>query len=226
MAHQIDDSRGAALRSRVVKSRTSAWLGLLLFAAAPAASAQEPPPAMMGWTGWAQCKITIEAPGYSHRETHEWRITGDGTRQRNVGIFPATWTVTGEGTLRRVNGPTTTTAQWTINGTLGTLTIGSTLHLDRVTIQRWTNHGPARGGLTGNEVSTTNGVARSRFVVLDVQQWAFPLVENPIKSTRMTGSSSLPFDGARGPMAPAGSVGASACTWDFSRDGSASPPPK
>ena len=180
--------------------------------------AQAPQPVAQSWSGWAQCRITIQASGYSHRETHLWTMTGAGTRNANMEIYPASWTVTGDGSLQRVNGPTAVSAQWTVSGALQNVTIGTTLHLDRITVQRWTNHGPARSGLTGTETSTTNGVPRSRAVVLDVQQWAFPAIETGTTSTRATGSNTLPFDGLRGPLnPPSGAMGTAACTWDFAR---------
>jgi hypothetical protein len=189
--------------------------------------AQAPQPVAQGWTGWAQCQITIQGPGYSHGETHVWKVAGEPTRQGNMEISPMTWTVTGNGSLQRVSGPTTVSAQWTVNGTLQNVTSGATLHLDRITIHRWTNHGPARSALTGTEVTTTNGAARSRVVVLDVQQWAFPGVETGTTGTRATGSNTVPFDGLRGPMnPPSGAIGTAACTWDFARGGvSPSAPP-
>ncbi len=200
---------------------------LALLIAAPGL-AQVPQPVAQGWSGWAHCDITIQASGYSHREIHLWTMTGAGTRNANVEIYPATWTVTGNGSLQRLNGPTMVSAQWTVNGTLQNVTIGTTLHADRITVQRWTNHGPARSGLTGTEISTTNGVARSRSVILDVQQWAFPGIEAGTTSTRATGSTTLPFDGLRGPMNPPGdAVGTAACAWDFARGGvsPSTPPP-
>jgi hypothetical protein len=208
-------------------SRTVSLLALFVLAAVRHAFPQAPPPAMQAWSGWAQCQITIRAPGYEHNETHVWKVAGGPTKNGNMEISPMTWTVTGSGSLRWVSGPTATTANWTVNGMLGTLTVGSTLHLDRITIQRWTNHGPARGALTGTEVTTTNGVPRSRAVVLDVQQWAFPGVEGATTSARMTGSNSVPFDGLRGPLnPPSGAMGTAKCEWDFARSGStASPPP-
>ena len=203
--------------------RTGSLIALSVLAAVPQIFAQTPASPMQAWTGWAQCQITIQAPGYSHSETHLWTVAGAGTKNANMEISPMTWTVTGSGSLQRTNGPTAVTAQWTVNGTLGNLTMGATLHRDRITIQRWTNHGPARGALTGTEISTTNGVPRSRLVVLDVQQWAFPGVETGTTSTRATGSNSLPFAGLRGPMNPPnGAMGTAACTWDFAR-GASSP---
>jgi hypothetical protein len=200
---------------------------LSLVIAAPV-MAQAPQPVAPSWAGWAQCQISIQAPGYTHRETHLWTMTGAGTPNANMEIYPTSWTVTGDGSLQRVNGPTMVSAQWTVNGTLPNVTIGTTRHLDRITVQRWTNHGPARSGLTGTEITTINGVARSRPVVLDVQQWAFPPIATGTASTRATGSNSLPFDGLRGPLnPPSGAMGTAACTWDFARGGASpsAPPP-
>ena len=39
------------------------------------------------WAGWAQCQITIQAPGYSHRETHLWTITGPGATNATAAGF-------------------------------------------------------------------------------------------------------------------------------------------
>jgi hypothetical protein len=134
-------------------------------------------------------------------------------------IYPTTWTVSGDGVLQRVSGPTTKTAQWKGDGTLSTVEIGFTRHLDRITVQRWTGHGPARGAFTGAETTTVNGASRSRPVALDVQQWTFPASQTGLAGTRITGSSTVPFDGARGPMAPGGvgAKGTATCTWDFTR---------
>ena len=206
----------------IPKRRFFAALALLI-TSMPLAVAQQPPQA--GWAGWAVCAITIQGPGYTHSETHLWTITGPGTTQANMAIYPTTWTVNGEGTLDRVSGPTRVSAQWRVNGTLPNVTIGTTLHLNRITVQRWTNHGPARGGLIGTEIRTVNNVGQSRPVVLDVQQWAFPGVETGTTSTRASGSKATQFDGARGPMAPPGSVGVARCEWDFVRGGSPSAPP-
>src|SRR5688500_13425664 len=76
-------------------------------------TAQTAQPVAQGWTGWAQCQLTIQAPGYSHSETHLWKVAGSPTKQGNMEISPMTWTVVGSGSLQLVSGPTTRTAQWT-----------------------------------------------------------------------------------------------------------------
>lgn len=204
--------------------RPTFLLALAWIFSAPAVFAQTP--VAQGWAGWAQWQITIQAPGYNHSETHQWTITGGGTKNANMEIYPTSWTVTGSGSLERVSGPTRVSAQWRVNGMLPNVTIGTTLHLDRITIQRWTNHGPARSGLIGTETRTVNGMGRSSPVVLDVQQWAFPATATGTASTRATGSNTVRFDGARGPLAPPGAMGSAACTWDFASGASkpAAPP--
>jgi hypothetical protein len=174
-------------------------------------------PISQNWTGWAQCELTIQAPGYSHGETHLWTITSAGIQRANMEIYPTTWTVTGAGSLHRVSGPTTVSAQWNGTGTLTNVEIGFTRHLDRITFQRWTGHGPARGAFTGSEIRTTNGSGVSRNVFFDVQQWTFPAGRDTLTSTRITGSNRRPFNGARGPLAPGGAMGTAACRWDFAR---------
>lgn len=179
-------------------------LFVLSLLAVTAAFAQTPPPAVQTWAGWAQCQIAIEAPGYSHGETHRWEITGAGTRQSNVEVYPATWTVSGAGSLQR-RGRTLVPEQWTGSGTLTNVEIGFTRHLDRITFQRWSGAGPARGAYTGAETRPS----------MDVQQWAFPAGQDSLTSTRITGSNTSTFNGAVGPLAPADAKGTATCTWDF-----------
>ena len=177
---------------------------LLSLSAVTAAFAQTPLPAVQTWAGWAQCQIAIEGPGYSHAETHRWEITGAGTRQSNVEVYPATWTVTGAGSLQR-RGRTLVPERWSGNGTLTNVEIGFTRHLDRITFQRWSGAGPARGAYTGAETRPS----------MDVQQWAFPAGQDSLTSTRITGSNTSTFNGAVGPLAPADAKGTATCTWDF-----------
>ncbi len=185
-------------------NRQSLPLLLSSLVAVTAVSAQTPPPAARTWAGWAQCQIAIDATGYQHRETHRWEITGAGTRQSNVEIYPATWTVTGAGSLQR-RGRTLVPEQWSGKGTLTNVEIGFTRHLDRITFQRWSGAGPARGAYTGAETRPS----------MDVQQWAFPAGQDSLTSTRITGSNTSNFNGAVGPLAPADAKGTAACAWDF-----------
>jgi hypothetical protein len=209
-------------------NRDTCLVSLLLLGLAAPALAQTASAPAQAWAGSAECKIAIQAPGYTHREAHVWTITGAGTTRANMEIYPATWSVTGDGVLQRVSGPTTVNAQWAGGGTLDKVEIGFTQHLDRITVQRWTGHGPARSAYKGTETTTVNAASRSRVLALDVQQWAFPASATGTTSTRINGSSTVPFDGARGPMAPGGvgAMGTAACTWDFARGGSPPPAPK
>lgn len=194
----------------------------LATASSTLASAQQSPQG--GWAGQALCAITIQGPGYSHQETHLWIITGAGKTSANMTIYPTTWSVRGVGSLSRVSGPTRVEAQWSVNGALQDVTIATTLHADRITIQRWTNHGPARGALTGTETTTVNGAGTSRHLDQDVQQWAFPLIETGTRSTLAHGAKGSQFNGALGPLAPPGSMGIAKCEWDFTRAESRSAP--
>lgn len=199
-----------------LRRRSVTFIVMGLACVVPDASPQSPSSLHLPWTGWAQCQITIQAPGYTHRETHQWTITGGGTRNANMEISPATWTVTGNGSGERMSGDTTLSAQWQVDGTVPNVEIGVTRHVDRITVQRWTGHGPARGALTG--VETIGGASRPRSIVSDVQQWVFPRVEGATTSTRIAGSSTERFDGVRGPVnPPAGAQGSVACSWDFTR---------
>jgi hypothetical protein len=207
-------------------NRSCLPLVLLSLMTATAAFAQTPPPPVsQPWAGWARCQLSIQGPGYAHSETHLWTITGAGIQRANMEIYPTRWTVSGVGSLARDNGPTRVSAQWSGTGTLPNVEIGFTRHLNRITFQRWTGHGPAREAFRGAETRTTNGTGVSRMLRLDVQQWTFPAGQTTLTSTRITGSNSVPFNGARGPMGPTGAFGTAACTWDFARGASPSSPP-
>jgi hypothetical protein len=185
-------------------NRPSLLFGVLSITAVTATFAQTPAPVAQTWAGFAQCQIAIEGPGYTHAETHRWEITGAGTRQSNLEIYPATWTVTGAGSLQR-RGRTLVPEQWSGTGTLTNVEIGFTRHLDRITFQRWSGAGPARGAYTGAESRPS----------MDIQQWAFPASQDSLTSTRITGSATSHFNGAVGPLAPADAKGTATCTWDF-----------
>jgi hypothetical protein len=207
-------------------NRSCLPFALLLLVTTTAAFAQTPPPIAQPWAGWAHCQLTIQGRGYSHSETHLWTITGAGRQSANMEIYPTTWTVNGAGSLARDEGRTRVSAQWSGKGTLTNVEIGFTRHLDRITFQRWTGHGPAREAFKGVETRTTNGSGVSRKISLDVQQWTFPAGQTTLTSTRIMGSNTAPFDGARGPMGPTATRGTAVCSWDFARGGvSPSPPP-
>jgi len=177
------------------------------------------------WAGWAQCELTSQAAGYSHGETHLWTITGPGTQRANMEIYPTTWTVSGNGSLQRVSGPTRVSVQWQGSGTLANVEIGFTRHLDRITFQRWTGHGPARGAYAGSETRTVNGRGLTSKLFFDVQQWTFPAGQDTLISTRISGSHKSPFNGALMPLGPGGAMGMAVCAWDFARGRSPSSPP-
>lgn len=208
-------------------NRSCLPFALLSLVTATAAFAQTPPPIAQPWSGWAHCRLTVQTRGYSHIETHLWTITGAGRQSANVEIYPTTWTVSGDGRLDRSEGRTRVTAQWSGTGTLVNVEIGFTRHLDRITFQRWTGHGPAREAFKGAETRTTNGVGVSRKIAFDVQQWTFPAGQTTLTSTRAAGSNTVTFNGASRPLGPAGTTGTAVCSWDFARGGESpsSPPP-
>src|SRR5690349_17696215 len=89
------------------------WLVLACCLSA-AAFAQQAPPA--SWSGWARCEITVQAPGYSGRQTHTWTLSGGApTVQGAFQVYAGTWDVVGGGSLSRTQANQTLTAQWATN---------------------------------------------------------------------------------------------------------------
>src|SRR3954449_3158679 len=94
-------------------------LGSLMWVAAVAlpAAAQAQTPGDPLWSGWAQCRLDTQGPGYSSQQTHTWTMTGGvPTVQGAMRLYPGTWSVSGSGALQRTQGSQTLTAQWTIRG--------------------------------------------------------------------------------------------------------------
>src|SRR6516162_5009967 len=79
----------------------------LLFAGLLATPAYSQAPAAAPWSGWVQCRVDVQAPGYTSRQTHSWEITG-APSAGGIPEYPATWTVVED---------TTTDPQRTVNGT-------------------------------------------------------------------------------------------------------------
>jgi hypothetical protein len=211
---------------------TRAWVALLVTATAAGSAhllgsqiqrlATAPP---QPWSGSAQCVLDVAGPRYAHRETHRWVIVGPATMRSNVEVYPTRWTVSGdrESSLQRATTSSTIAARWSINAQPANVELGVTVHADRVTLQELSARTVSRAALSGVETTTSAGVPRPRTIVLDVDEWRFPKIEDAPTSTRLAGSSTTPFDGARAPMAPAGSQGTATCTWAFTRGAASSP---
>ena len=177
------------------------------------------------WSGWVQCQVLVRGDGYSHHETQTWTITGPPNVQGNVEEYPTAWAVSGQGSMQREIRGTTQAAQWSVSGAPMNGSIGVTRHLDRLTVQLWSVQRPARGGLTGVETVSANGTQRPSAIIRDVDPWRWSTIEGALTATQIAGSASVPFDGARAPLAPAGLLGNAACSWQLARGSTPIPPP-
>jgi len=174
------------------------------------------------WSGGAQCQINVQGPGYSHHETHTWTLSGtQPTQQGAMRVYGGTWSVNGQGSLQKTQGTQTLTAQWTTDASLpsATFAIFTRASDRRLIIKPWHAQLRSRGGVTGTQKVTINGVVQSPEGVISLEafEWGFPPVEDAGSSTSVSGKSTKATNGSVGPMQPGGSQGTAACTWQFSR---------
>jgi hypothetical protein len=171
------------------------------------------------WSGQAQCKITVQGPGYSHQETHTWTMGGGApTLQGAIHMFPATWSVSGQGSLQRTQGAQTLNAQWTTNASLPNAPIALFVRASDGKLVIKSGHAQlrAKGGVSGTQQVTINGVAQTPAPIsLEAFEWGFPGAEVAGTSKTIRGSQTVPTNGSVGPMQPGGSQGTAACTWSF-----------
>jgi hypothetical protein len=171
------------------------------------------------WSGQAQCKISVQGPGYSHHETHTWTLSGSSpTLQGAIHVFPATWSVSGQGSLRRTQGSQTLNARWTTNGSLPNAPLGLFLRASDGKLVLKSVHAQLRvkGGASGTQQLTINGIPQKPSPIsLEAFEWTFPGSEVPGTSRSISGSNTTPTTGAVGPMQPGGSQGTASCSWNF-----------
>lgn len=171
------------------------------------------------WSGQAQCKISVQGPGYSHQETHTWTMSGGAsTLQGAIHLFPASWSVTGEGSLHKSQGTQTLDAQWTTTASLPNAPIALFIRASDGKLVMKSGHAQLRskGGVSGMQKVTINGVAQTPGPIsVEAFEWAFPGAEVANTSKSISGSSRNPTNGAVGPMQPGGSQGTATCTWNF-----------
>ena len=171
------------------------------------------------WSGQAQCKVTVQGPGYSHQEIHTWTMSGGSpTLQGAIHVFPATWSVSGQGSLQRSQGAQTLDAQWTTNASLPNAPIALFIRASDGKLVLKSAHAQLRskGGVSGTQKVTINGVPQTPGPIsLEAFEWNFPGAEAASTSKTISGSSTNPTNGAVGPMQPGGSQGTATCTWNF-----------
>ena len=174
------------------------------------------------WSGYAQCKITMQGVGYVDEVTHTWMLTGGSpTRESDViRAHPATWTVTGTG-RRDVTTPEQHD-QWATQVEMSApisiwITPGGLLRIAR----RANLTSPQ--GITGTTVIPIPGVpAPSRPFAYSVSEWPFPQIEVP-PSTAVSNTSSTVTTQKLLVFQPVGTTGTVACAWNFTSSGSPAP---
>jgi hypothetical protein len=202
-----------------------------LFVVATATAAFTQAPATPVWSGWVQCQVVVQGPGYTSRQIHTWEITGAPTVAGAIAEYPATWTVVGDATID------TTDPQRSIRGTRRTegsvpgarIGIFTRTSDNRLVVLLRSSQLSVAGGTTGTQQITSIGSSQptTQQVTSAVFEWRpLPVIEDVTTSTHLTGQGSVPVSTRLDPLQPASATGQAVCTWDFVRGGQASPLPR
>jgi hypothetical protein len=201
-----------------------------LFVVATATAAFTQAPVTSLWSGWAQCQIVVQGPGYTSRQTHSWEIAGTPSAGA-IAEYPATWTVVGDATID------TTDPQRSIKGTRRTegsvpgarIGIFTRASDNRLVASLRSSQLSVAGGTTGTQQITSTGSSQptTQQVTSAVFEWRpLPPIEDVNTSTHLSGKGSVPVSTRLDPLQPASATGQAVCTWDFVRGGQVSPLPR
>ena len=187
--------------------------------------AQRKSPAEGEWSGQAQCVVVAKLPEYQDEQTHTWRLTGMAPTPAPLGTaqlyytWPATWSVKGSG---RKTWPSTTSGaagreqseRWTIAHEMSSPLRITELGTGRLRIGAEGQRGAPLGAIRVTEVS---GRTREG----SVQQWQFPVVEDNLTNTTITGTSTRTYPEGFGVGwgQPPKAITTATCKWSFTRGG-------
>ena len=205
---------------------------------APPLVAQGTSSPLLGWSGWAQCDVTVRGPGgYSDQQTHTWIMSGGAPAvQGAFRIYPATWSAAGGGGFSRAQGTQTLDAQWatTVQSMSGPIAVYVRASDGRMLIESRHTQLRAPRAIQGYQQLTVDGKAKPPATIAsEAFEWAFPPIQisrtsGPTPGTTIltaNGSSTRATTGSVGFMQPAGSQGTAACTWQFGQGANAPAPP-
>jgi hypothetical protein len=175
-----------------------------------------------GWTGQAQCQLSVDSATYTYQETQTWQLTGQPPGTGSLAVYPATWSVTGQGQRKDVQGGLAATTRWKTDVPPMSGTVAIFVNSARqLIIKSYHAQLVARDAASGTtDVADPNAVkpaAQARSVF----EWQFPAIQDAATSTDVSGSTSTPIASGIGPMQPPGLKGVAACQWHFSKGGAA-----
>jgi hypothetical protein len=200
----------------------------LLSIAAPRVFVQGTSLAEGPWSGQAQCVLVTKGPDYEEEQTHTWRLTGDPPKPEGAfQVWPATWSVQGSGrrtvpsALEKLDAKREKPSeQWTIKAELNApLSIWELAgRAGRLRIN--SRHGLLNAPVGSIQVTPSMGRPTSAAQ----QEWQFPVIEDLVTSTTLTGTSTrtLPAGFVFGWRQPRTVTTVETCTWNFARGRSAS----
>lgn len=176
-------------------------------------------PVNVAWSGFAECVIQVQGPGYSSQQTQRWTLTGAAPRQKSADIWihPAMWNVAGSGSAQESNPGRTITSRWTTR----VAPMSSDVDIfvrpsgNTVRIQLEYNTFTAQNATTVTQQTSTNGSSRTDTVYLPVDEWMFPSIEGPATNPVITGSQTTPVNSRLNRLQPANATGTATCTWQF-----------
>jgi hypothetical protein len=198
---------------------------LLALAAVRAPIAQRQSAAEGSWSGQAQCVVVAKSADYSDEQTHTWRLAGEAPTPAPRGsaqvyyTWPATWSVQGSGrkafpSREPVAIGREQSERWTIASEMKMSLRITDLGTGRLRIGSEGQRGAPLGSIRVTEVSgrTRDG---------SIQPWTFPAIEDSMRSTTISGTSTRTFPEGFGVGwgQPSQAITTATCTWSFSRVG-------
>jgi hypothetical protein len=183
------------------------------------------------WSGWAQCQIVVQGPGYTSRQTHSWEITGPATSSGAIQEYPATWTVAGDATIDTTDPQRTVRGTRRTEGSMAGARIGIFVRASdsRVVALLRSTQLSVAGGTTGTQQIALTGspAPPTQSFTSAVYEWRpLPPIEDVSTSTHLSGTGVVPVNTRLDPLQPASATGQAVCTWDFVRGGQASALPR
>ena len=196
-------------------------LFLLLLLVTGARAFSQSNPADGPWSGFIQCKLDVEQPGYSRHEIQTWTLTGQPPRNEGMWIHAATWAYSGGGRIEKVQPPQTTNFQWNINvppsdATLAMFVRGTD---KKFIIRLGYSPRPLYNVASGTRQITLTGIPqRPSSFSFPVTAWSWPWIE-ATPGTNVSGSMSIQTESLGADLTQPGGPPSAVCKYQFSGAG-------
>jgi hypothetical protein len=177
------------------------------------------------WSGFVQCQVKMQGPGYLDQQTHTWTITaGTASQQGAMLVHPATWSVTGQGSAQQDHGGQAVDASWSTNvaPVSGPIAVFVRASDSRLIIKSWHSQLSVFNAMNGSVRSMgSGGSSNAQSIHRTVYELPFPTIEDVASSTQVSGSDTRVMPTLGSSMETPGTQGTLTCNWQFAKGGAA-----